>query len=94
MNNRTDWPTLIGDVAYMLGDAHPSNPSVRIPVGTQHLADHLGFARMTVVGWINGSEPKHHDGEKIIETWCSLTGRARTFVPRAPASMSAAQMRN
>lgn len=91
MNTRTDWSTVITDIAYLLGDADPSNPAVRIPVGTRVMARALGLSREALRMWLDGSEPGHKAGENLIEHWCRLTGRARTFVPRTVSPLSAAR---
>lgn len=37
--------------------------------------------KSTVLGWKQGAEPKHCDGEKIIDLWCSVTGLGRDQLP-------------
>ena len=86
---RVDWPSLLSDIAYLLGDPHPANRDVRIPCGERSLATHIGVSRGAVQGWYTGSEPKHADGERLIARWCLLTGKARTFVPTERRTLSA-----
>lgn len=41
----------------------------------------LGRAEATVMGWRDGSQPKHHDGERLIDLWCQATGAHRDAAP-------------
>lgn len=86
-----DWPALLGDVAYLLGDADPADADRRVAVSTSRLAVLLGVPRGTLIGWMEGSEPKHADGEKLIDRWRVLTGKPREFAPRERRSLTAAQ---
>lgn len=88
-----DWPALLGELAWLLGDAVPGAEHTRTPLGTRLLADHLEVKRTTLRGWLEGSEPRHSDGEMLIGHWCLLTGKGQTFVPRMRAQLSAAQTR-
>lgn len=47
------------------------------------VAQHLRVPHSTVHGWKQGAEPKHVDGELLIDLWIGLTGRNRHQVPRA-----------
>lgn len=78
---RIDWPKVLEEIAYMLGDARTDNEQLRDPVSQEKLADALTAPRGTLRGWLDGSEPRHSDGERLIAHWCRLTGKARTFVP-------------
>lgn len=78
---RIDWPKVLEDIAYLLGDPLPANELLRAPVSQERLAHHLGFPRGTLRNWIDGSEPRHSDGEQLLAHWCRLTSKARTFVP-------------
>lgn len=86
-----DWPTLLGELALLLGE--PDVNGIRAPVTERKLAEHLDIPRMTIHGWINGSEPKHADGEQLIERWCKLTSKDRLFVPQQRRVFSAARVR-
>lgn len=90
---RTDWPLLLAEIAYLLGDPIPGNPDVREPLSQRLLAEHLEIPRETLRGWMDGSEPRHTDGERLIAVWVQLTGKARTFIPTTRASFSAARVR-
>ena len=75
-----DWPRLLGDLAYLLGDELPGTTAREpAPVGT--LAAFLAVPRSTLRGWLEGAEPRHNDGEALLLRWCALTGKARTFAP-------------
>lgn len=87
-----DWSALLADIAHCLGEDDPLRSGQRIPCGTRVLASDLGYPRMTIQGWIDGSVPKHPDGEALIERWCVLTGKERIFAPRARQSLSAAKV--
>jgi hypothetical protein len=90
---RTDWSSILADLAYLLGEPDPSNREDRTACGERVLAAHLDVARSTLKGWIDGSEPKHSDGEMLLQRWCALTGKARSFAPLRRVSMSAADVR-
>ena len=78
--HRIDWPKVLDDIAYLLGDPLQANPILREAVSERELAQHLHVARSTIRGWVEGSEPRHADGEVLIAHWCRLTGKARTFI--------------
>jgi hypothetical protein len=88
-----DWPTLLSDIAYLLGDPIPGNPHRNEPVGTPTLAKHLGLPRSTVRTWMDGAEPRHSDGERLIVIWCKLSGLAPSFKPLTKPSLSASKMK-
>lgn len=77
---RIDWPKVLDDIAYLLGEPQAGNDLLRTPVSEKRLAEALQRPRMTVKGWLDGSEPRHSDGEVIITHWERLTGKARTFI--------------
>jgi hypothetical protein len=89
---RIDWPKVLDDIAYLLGDPLPTNELLRASVSQEKLADALDAPRGTVRGWIDGSEPKHSDGERILAYWSRLTGKARTFAPVDRYVFSAAKV--
>lgn len=93
MSANVDWPTLLGDIAYLLGDPIPGNQHRNEPVGTPTLAKHLELSRSTVRSWMDGAEPRHSDGERLIVIWCKLSGKAAAFVPLARPSLSASKMK-
>lgn len=81
MTTRIDWPRLLEDLAILLGE-HGN------PCTTFELAHQLSVARGTLRGWIDGSEPKHADGEKLLDRWRALSGKPREFAPLEPKSLS------
>lgn len=76
-----DWPMVLSDMQWLLGEAVDGFPDQRTPVGTRAMATQLGVDRELVRNWLNGTEPKHKDGEMLIARWCALTCKARTFLP-------------
>jgi len=85
---RIDWAAVLDDIAYMLGEVDGAG---RVPVSTVVLATELAVARGTLRGWLEGSEPRHTDGERLLARWCQLTGKPRTFAPMERRSLTAAQ---
>lgn len=54
----------------------------RFGISTNKFEDLIGVPRETVMGWKNlNSEPRHHDGEKLIELWCKVFDKAREDIP-------------
>lgn len=92
MSSNIDWPRLLGDIAYLLGEQLPGTVA-REPVGTPTLARHLNKSRGAVRNWLEGTEPRHSEGQELIEVWCSLSGKAAGYAPICVRSMSAAKSR-
>lgn len=92
MNTTIDWPKLIVDMAYLLGDVDESHPDSRVPCSEVQLAAALDVPRTTLRNWLDGSEPKHGQGEMMLERWCKLTGKNRAFAPLTRRSLSAAKV--
>ncbi len=88
-STRIDWPQVLADIAYLLGEPDIANPDVRVPCSQERLALSLGVARGTLRGWMDGSEPKHGDGEALLQRWCALTSKARVFAPTERRPLSA-----
>jgi hypothetical protein len=88
---RVDWAKLLGDIQYLLGEEDAHNPAVRVPIGTATLAVHLGVSRGAVRNWIDGTQPRHDEGERLIERWCRLAGKGRANLPLTTASYSASK---
>lgn len=42
----------------------------------------LVIPHRTIGGWKEGTEPRHMDGEALIELWCSMTSKTRNALPR------------
>lgn len=68
-DSRTDWFAVICDIGRR---GYPS----------QTIADAVGVPKSTLLGWKQGSEPKHGDGEALIGFWCRVMDRPRSEVPR------------
>lgn len=57
------------------------------------LARELDIPRSTLRGWIEGQQPGHSDGERLLEYWIKATGKSREQIPRERQSLSAADFR-
>jgi len=90
-----DWPRLLDDLAWLYGEPDPANPALlRIALGTPTLAERLLVSRGTLRRWMEeGAEPRHSDGEMLIERWLAVTGKNREYLPKAIIVMSASQMK-
>lgn len=49
----------------------------------QSVADAVGVAKSTLVGWKQGAEPRYSEGELLVSFWCEQMGRAREKLPLA-----------
>ena len=87
-----DWERVLGDIAWCLGEPDFAFPQTRHPAGSRVIAAHLEVSRSTLLRWLDGSEPRHSDGELILLAWARLTGKAVVLAPRAKRSLSAAQV--
>ncbi|WP_286973566.1 hypothetical protein [Pseudomonas sp.] len=47
----------------------------------QSVADAIGVARTTLLGWKQGAEPRYTEGEKLVAFWCQTTGSKRERLP-------------
>lgn len=88
MTVRVDWCRVLGDIAHLLGDVDQPSPT-RMPCSQEQLAAALKIPRGTLRGWMDGSEPRHTDGEALLDRWCRMTGKARIFAPTERRSLSA-----
>lgn len=61
---RTDWFRVIADI--QRADS----------LTLEAIALRVGMPRTTLIGWRNGSEPDHCDGERLLALWSEVTGRA------------------
>lgn len=48
---------------------------------TVTIAQLVTAPRATVLGWKQGAEPNHADGERLVGLWVRITGNARESVP-------------
>lgn len=85
MKTCIDFVRVLDDIAHLLGDELPGSPA-RIPAGSRAVADHLHVKRSTIMRWWSGAEPRHLDGELVLEHWTKLTGKDRAFAPRERVS--------
>ena len=65
---RIDWFQVISDLG-------------RRGFPSQLIADSIGVAKSTLLGWKQGAEPKHGDGEKLIAFWCQASWKDRGALP-------------
>lgn len=47
----------------------------------QSVADAIGVARTTLLGWKQGAEPRYTEGERLLAFWCQITGNKRDKLP-------------
>lgn len=47
----------------------------------QSVADAIGVARTTLLGWKQGAEPRYSEGERLVVFWCQITGNERCRLP-------------
>lgn len=48
---------------------------------TRDVSSIVGVPRSTITGWMSGSEPRHREGETVIQFWCETTGQSREGLP-------------
>ena len=67
---RTDWFRMLADLR---------EKGLR----ASDVAELIDVPRNTLLAWKNGTEPAHHDGDRLIELWCEWTEKARHQRPLA-----------
>lgn len=77
---RVNWPAVLADLCCG-------------PLNVYGLARQLEIPRSTLRGWIDGAEPGHAEGERLIAVWMRMKGKERDSLPMEEASLSAADMR-
>jgi hypothetical protein len=51
-------------------------------LGNRSIARSLKIPKSTIAGWKDGiHEPRHSDGERLIELWCKTVGKPREGLP-------------
>lgn len=60
---RIDWFRILADLQY-----HGCNNT--------EVAEALNVPQGTLRGWKEGSEPRHHDGQRLMELWQVFTNRS------------------
>jgi hypothetical protein len=81
MTTRVDWPRLLSDIAWLIGEYDFAFPDVRTPAGTPKLAVYLQLSRGAVRNMLDGTEPRHSDGQRLIAVWMRLSGKPAAYVP-------------
>lgn len=54
----------------------------RLGVPVSSVSQQTRIPKSTILGWKQGAEPKHADGELLIDLWIGLTGNNRHQAPR------------
>lgn len=90
-----DWPRLLGDIAWLLGEDEPNVPNSRQPLSEVRLAATLGFSRGKLRNIISGTSFKveYHDGCALILLWSRLSGKDKEYVPITMRSISASAVK-
>lgn len=88
-----DWPQLLDDMAFLLGEEDSTQPGGRMRIGTRVLAQQLNVHRESIRRWLDGAEPRHGEGEMLLKRWAILTCKAREFAPRCRPVFSASRMK-
>lgn len=57
------------------------------------VARKLDVPRSTLRGWIDGAQPGHADGERVLAMWMRTTGKPRELIPTEKRPLSAARAR-
>ena len=60
-----------------------------MPIGLAPLAERLDVSRGALRNWMDGTEPRHMDGEMLIWRWEIATGKKREYRKRMLVGMSA-----
>jgi hypothetical protein len=47
----------------------------------QSVAQQIGVARSTLIGWKQGAEPRHSEGARLLAFWCQVTSHDICMVP-------------
>ncbi|MFT3806094.1 hypothetical protein [Arenimonas sp.] len=50
-------------------------------LNTTMIAVEVEIPRATILGWKQGREPCHADGERLVGLWLRMTGEARDALP-------------
>lgn len=91
---RRDWPKIIEEIAWCLGESDLAFPQIRKPASTYAVAADLGISRGQLRYILDGTRPKYEEGCDILRRWSELTGKAEGFAPvEAMTSLSAARMK-
>lgn len=89
-----DWPRILSDIAWLLGEEILHLPGDRTPIGARALSEYLGYPRNTIRRWVEeDADLRSIDAEDIIGVWMSLCGKRREFVPVRAVSLSASKVK-
>lgn len=78
MQRRVDWFRILDDLKRLGFSLYALEAQVAIP-------------KSTLIGYRQGAEPKHLDGEKLIGFWCQVTANERELIPTELLPLSAAR---
>lgn len=62
------------------------NEISRAGLPMQSIAESIGVARTTLIGWKQGAEPRHSEGDRLLTFWTKVTGHDRATVPMVSIS--------
>jgi hypothetical protein len=65
---RIDWFRVLADLE-------------RLGMNNRSIARHLGIPKSTIAYWKAGNDPRHSDGEHLIELWCETVHKPREGLP-------------
>ena len=74
------WPAVLADLCGGRISSHAIARSLDIP-------------RSTLRGWLDGAQPGHADGERVLVLWMQITGKPRELIPTEGRPLSAARAR-
>ncbi len=77
---RIDWFSVFADLKRAAWSMYRIESQLHIP-------------KTTLLGWKDGAEPKHFDGERLIQLWTDVTGQKREQLPVERRMPSAFQSR-
>lgn len=88
-----DWPRVLADIAWHNAALIPGMPGCRAPIGPRVLGEFLGVSRGAIRNWMEGTEPRFSEGERVLDAWCRATGEPRAKAPVIATSLSAFAVR-
>ena len=78
VETKVDWFSIFSDIK-------------RHGISFAMLENHVNIPRASLHFYKSGGEPKHKDGEKLIDFWCRLLAKERNQLPREKIIFSAAK---
>lgn len=78
MQRRIDWFRILDDLK-------------RLGFSLYALEAHIAIPKSTLIGYKQGAEPKHTDGERLVGFWCQVTANGREHVPTEAFVLSVAR---